>query len=71
MVEEGEAVEDEEVEGDEAEDGEIEDSPPAADQFDLAKLLAGPIDFKIVSVIQHFEYSGWLPKTVCHVSFYL
>ena len=71
MVEEGEAVEDEEVEGDEAEDGEIEDSPPATDQFDLAKLFAGPIDFKIVSVIQHFEYSGWLPKTVYHVSFYL
>ena len=66
---EGEEVEGEEVEGEEAEEGEIEegeadeemeDEPPAADQFDLAKLFTGPIGFKVVSLIQHSEYSGWL-----------
>ena len=81
-MDEGEVNEEgEEVEGEEAEDGgveegeiedgeadkEMEDKPPAADQFDLAKLFTEPMDFKVVSLIQHLE---WLPKIVSHVSFY-
>lgn len=75
-----EQSEDEDFEGAEAEDGaegsELEeaaddDELPKPDQFDLAKLFAGPNMFNTVSFLQCLNHSGLLPNTVSLLSFYL
>lgn len=44
----------EEAEENEAEEEE-EEEDPTPDQFDLAKIFAGPNEFKDVSLLQHLE----------------
>ena len=52
---EGEEGEGEEGEEGEVEDGEVEDEPPTPDQLNLAKLFAGPNEYKDVSSRQHLD----------------
>ena len=42
-------------EGELNEEGEVEDEPPTPDQLNLAKLFAGPNEYKDVSPRQHLD----------------